>query len=156
MRELTRDEVPYDEWVKALDALLAAQAERDAAVNALKNRAAEKMPNSFVEMEWACGHKGGAACQRCFDAACAKRDEAQATKDMHKERQEKEIARADAAYARGLREGVRLALIAAAEKGRDCAGLLHSTPSYIYDSIRALRPEDIVASAKGGQRANNE
>ena len=32
-------------------------------------------PHSFVELTWVCGHKGGAACIQCFEAATKERDD---------------------------------------------------------------------------------
>jgi len=38
----------------------------------LRDKAAEKMPHSFVKMQWACGHECGATCKKCADQAFAR------------------------------------------------------------------------------------
>lgn len=61
------------------------QAEVEALRAELQNKAAEKMPNSFVKMSWACGHEGSAACGACFRAACDEREALRADAEKWRE-----------------------------------------------------------------------
>jgi hypothetical protein len=52
---------------------------------ALADKAAEKMPHSFVNMRWACGHEGGAACLQCYRQALRDLEAARRERDRYKE-----------------------------------------------------------------------
>lgn len=59
--------------------------EKAEAEQKLRDKAAEKMPHSFVKMNWACGHEGGAACVTCKEETEAGLSRAEATVEKMRE-----------------------------------------------------------------------